>query len=462
MSQDPHPSTQALFRFSVVSQVLVRMRSGEPRADAIRFVAARDHIFLDGSFRRVSQRSIYRWLAALQSAGHRGLEPRGRLRARDSTVLPAELIEFLVTEKKRDLHASIPELIRRARELGVIAPDLPVHRATVYRTARRLGLSLARRKRAQDRDSRRFAYPHRMDMVLCDGKHFRAGEKRNKRVVLFFIDDATRYVLHAVCGTSETQALFQRGLFECLAKHGSMSCLYFDRGSAFTAEDTVSVLAQLEIPFVHGEAGYKEGRGKVERFNRTVKADLLRGLDGRPDVDPDCGSLELRLLHYTEQVYAHRVHESLAGSTPWQRFSEDPKALRMAADRASLEAKFEIWVKRRVSSDHVASLGSVAYEMPRGYAGQRVVLRRQLIRGTLAFLHEGRLIELKPVDLAQNAHSQRARGQAPLPDTQPILPPSSAELAHRRHFGAVVDSDGGFELPFPDDDVVIHPENPSS
>jgi hypothetical protein len=40
-----------------------------------------------------------------------------------------------------------------------------------------------------------------------------------------------------------------------------------------------------------------------KRFNRTIKADVLRGLDGHPDVDSDCGALELRLAHYIEHVY---------------------------------------------------------------------------------------------------------------------------------------------------------------
>jgi hypothetical protein len=39
-----------------------------------------------------------------------------------------------------------------------------------------------------------------MQMVLCDGKHFRAGAARLRRVALFFLDDATRMGLHVVVG----------------------------------------------------------------------------------------------------------------------------------------------------------------------------------------------------------------------------------------------------------------------
>ena len=40
----------------------------------------------------------------------------------------------------------------------------------------------------------------RMLMVLADGKHFRAGTARLKRVALVFLDDASRYGLDVVVG----------------------------------------------------------------------------------------------------------------------------------------------------------------------------------------------------------------------------------------------------------------------
>jgi len=355
MTDHRHHSSRALFRYSIVAQVTARMQGGEPPPVAVRTVAAHEHVFFDGSPQRVSERSLYRWLAAFGEHGIAGLEDKDR-EASFSSILAEAFVDFLIVEKGRDPQASIPELIRRAKARGIVTPEQTVQRSTVYRTCKRLGLPLARRKGAKQRDARRFAYPHRMDMVLCDGKHFRAGEDRLRRVVLFYLDDASRYPLHSVVGPSETKELFLRGLYECIVKHGYMSALYVDRGPGFVAEDTILVAAKLEIPLLYGEAGYKEGRGKVERFNRTAKADLLRSLDGRPDVDPDCRALELRIRHYTDKVYAHQPHEGLDNDTPWRRFHGDPKPLRFPDDRRSLEAKFEIWVGRRVSAVRLPEL----------------------------------------------------------------------------------------------------------
>ena len=447
LMKDPsNPSSEALSRFAIISQVLARMRGGEDRASAIAAAASCEFTLFDGSARYVSARSLYRWLLAYDSHGMLGLEPKART-VESSLALPLAFVQFLVGEKRRDPQASIPEIIRRATELGVLDSHEATERSTVYRTARRLGLPIARRKHAKDRDARRFAYPHRMDMVLCDGKYFRAGAARAKRDAVFIIDDATRYILHVVVGSTETKALFLRGLYECIVKHGLFGAIYMDRGPGFIAEDTVAVLSKLAIPLIHGEAGYKEGRGKIERFNRTAKADVLRGLDGNPDVDAAYGALELRLAHYCEHDYAQRPHEGLGGQTPGQRFHSDARPLRFPDDRAKLGASFELWIERRVSNDHVVSVDSIDYEMPKGHGGQKVVLRRRLLDGSIGLLHEGRVIDLHPIDLAGNARAQRAKGEVDHnhhDDTRPNPSQSAADLSYARDFGPIVGRDGGF------------------
>ena len=349
---------------------------------------------------------------------------------------------------------AIPEIIRRGRDYGILKREERVDRTTVYRAAKRLGLSVAHRKNAKDRDSRRFAYPHRLDMVLCDGKHFRVGAKRARRVAYFFLDDATRFALHVVVGTSESASLFQRGLYELVLKHGYFSAIYLDRGPGFIAEDTAAVIQNLGSSLILGAKAYPQGHGKIERFNRTAKADVLRGLDRRPDVDPALEALELRIQHYLDNEYNHRPHESLSKDSPYERFSKDEKPLRFPEDRHALRRNFEVYLTRRVSADHIVSIDSIPFEMPRGYDGSKVILRRKLLSpGGIFFLHRGTLIELRPVDLEANARSRRARGREEPEEVDHPLPKSAADLAYDRDFGPVVDLDGGLSRPNPKEET---------
>lgn len=440
-------STEALFRYQVVSQVRALVAGGRKLSRAMREVAASEQVNLEGEVLRVSLRSVQRWYAAYQQAGVVGLEPAGRSSSVDSKVLPEKLCEFALAEKRRDPRASAPELIRRACELGLLARTAPVSRVTLFRFLLRHGLSTARVKRLAEVDSRRFAYPHRLQMVLADGKHFRAGVRRTKRVALFFLDDATRNALHVVVGPSESTALFLRGLHGLLCRWGFPGTLYLDKGPGFKSQDTLGVLAQLGIPFIFGKTRYPQGHGKIERFNQTAKADVLRQLDGRPDIDADCESLSLRLADYLERVYNQHPHEELDHQTPAERFFGDPMSLRLPESRRELEERFCLYIQRRVTLDHIVDVGDVHYEVPRGLAGQWVTLRQGFLDASVSLLREGRLIELAEVDLAFNARDRRGRRRLAQDAAEPMPVPGAAELSFNHRFSPVVDADGGFLEP---------------
>lgn len=441
------PSGEALYRFRVVCEVLARCQRGEPRAEAIAAVAASPPPTLSARLFRMRPRTVYRWLSAFEKRHLAGLERRRRQRTKASVVMSEALLTFVAAQKREDTHASLPELLRRARQLGIVKQQERVDRSTLWRALVRMGVPVVRRQSAKVRDSRRFAYPNRMQMTLSDGKHFRAGAWRAKRVAMFYLDDASRYGLEVVVGPSESKALFLRGLFEEIQHYGLSGIYYLDHGAGYIAEDTIAVVSSLPALLIHGERAYPEGHGKIEKFNQTALGAVLRGLDGRPDVDPDCGALQLRLRHWLREIYNHTPHESLDGKTPWQRFSTDDRPLRLPEGLADLTERFVVHLRRKVSNDHVVSFDGVDYEVPRGLAGTWTTLYRQVLDDTVKVLHEGRLVRLHPVDLAANAHARRApkAPQTAADDDVAILPKSAADLAFERDFSPVVDPDGGFD-----------------
>lgn len=447
VKQTTHPQEQApldaLFRYQIVSQVLSREHKGESRPEVIDAVSHIEHITACGRQRYVNKRTIYRWLAAYAAEGFNGLLPVPRKQVA-SYVLPAALLEFIKEQKADDPRASIPELIRRARQLEVISADTSIDRTTVWRCLQRLGLNTKRRKYPKKlRDSRRFAYPHRMDMVLCDGKHFRAGTSRAKRVALFFIDDATRMVLGVIVGTAESAELFLHGLHHVVKTYGLMTSIFLDNGAGFIAHNTINVLKNLGILCIHGTRAYPEGHGKIERFNQTAKEQCLRHLDGNPEVDPACTALTLRLGHYLTHQYNQTPHESLGKQTPWSRFHNDPKELRFTENNG-LDASFVLHERRRVANDNVVSIDATPYEMPKGYAGSMVDVLRNVLSNTISFVDRGRLIELAPVDLAGNARDTRAGNSDNDEEPPQKHTRSSAGIAFQKDVAPIVDADGNF------------------
>lgn len=438
------PSSEALFRYRLVSEVQVEVLGGRSRARAVDAVCAREHMTLEGQTRKVSRSSLYRWLARFAAHGVLGLEPKPRPRVERSAVLGQRLTEFLTEEKTLDLRASAPELIARARERGVIAPAEKIHRVTVWRALTRMGLPTRMRVTKHEGDMRRFAFLHRMQMVLCDGKHFRAGAGRLRRVALFYLDDSSRFALQVVVGTDETSELFLRGLYALMSCYGRMDAMYLDGGAGFIAGDTVSVFTQLPAALIHGKARYPEGHGKIERFHQTAIRRVLRSFDGAVDVDPEPAALQLRLAHYLTR-YNDTPHESLRQATPRARFDADARALRFADDEAALRARFIVTEPRRVSNDHIIQYDGRLYEAPRGLARERVLVRRQVLDGELSVVHQGRVIKLHEVDLVANAHDRRGRAAPTPPEVAPVK--TAASIAFERDFAPIVDADGGFARP---------------
>ncbi len=434
---------EALFRFLLVSRVRTAVGAGGGVTETVRQLSREVHLDFKGTQRTVGARTLFRWLAAYDARGLPGLVRKIRDAAISSTVLPEELLLFAKAEKEDDPRASVPELINRARALGVVGEQTRIDRTTLYRALLRMGVSTKRKKTsAAGGDQRRFAWPHRMQMVLADGKYFRAGVKRQKRVAVFYLDDATRMGLEVVVGTSESTVLFLTGLHLVFSRYGKMSILFLDGGPGFISGDTACVVGNLGAHLIIGTASYPEGHGAIERFNQTALKDLLRHLDGRPDVDPDPGALTLRIRHWLRTIYNRSPHRFLDGATPEERFLKDETPLRLQESEQELCSRFFVTEQRKVAKDHVVPLFGVDYETPAGHAGTRITLYRHLLEGTVHMLHQGLLVRLHPVDLAENAKSRRARKAAELPPKGPTR--GSADITFANDFKAVVDPDGGF------------------
>ena len=434
-------SAEALFRYRVVGSVEALMLTGKSFAEAVRTVAIGSHPCA-GATRSVSERTAYRWVAAYRQHGIEGIEPTGRERIETSAVLSEKLVEFLHAERELDRDASVPELVRRARELGIVRSHERVSRATVWRTMRRMGLVTSRRKVVK-RDSRRFHYSERMQMAISDFVHFRAGAGRLRRVAVYILCDCTRFCLDVLvhAGRGERTETFLELLHRVLLHYGRFDAIYTDGGSAYNSDDTARVMSNLdELAHIMGEARYPEGHGKVERYNRSTRDRCLRAL-ARPEVDPDAGSLTLRLRHDLHR-YNDTPHEGLDGDTPRQRWERSSRDLDPVPDEQWLRSKFTITVNRRVSSDHVISHEGTGYEVPRGLAGEKIEIVRRVLDSTLHILHDGQLKQLHPVDPEKNATCPRAKNHGA--DTEKVSGSKTASaISYEKRFGSVLDADGG-------------------
>ncbi len=449
---DVHVSEISLARYSAVSQVLAKVAGAASVRAAIGETLQKGYVVLPGDQRiRVSPRTLFRWVSIFKSKGFAALAPVSRKSTSESVVLQKPFLDFLKAQKTADNEATIPDIIRSAVLLGIVK-DGEVSRTTAWRAALRANLPLMGVQKKSASTKRRFEYKHRMQMVLCDGKHFRAGAKRRKRVVFTFIDDSTRKVLGVAVCRAENKRTFLRGLYKVILRHGKMQCLYLDNGCGFVSKDGYLICARLGIHIINGTEGYPEGHGKIERYNRTQFADLLRTFAGDTSVESSFENLELRIQHYAFSVYNERYHESLKKS-PNEKWKVDPLALNIVADKNALAREFVVTKKHKVSSANTVSSGGELLEMPLGYAGQQVDIMYDLLHKEARFLHEGKAILLKSPNLAANSKEKRSgknmkrisareRRKGIVNSTGPIM--TAARMSFEKDYSPIVGPNGDF------------------
>src|SRR5256885_13368926 len=107
---------------------------------------------------------------------------------------------------------------------------------------------------------------------------------------------------------------------------------YNDNSTNYTSSQFTRIAASIGILIVHTPPYQPEGRGKIERFFRSVREQFLASLD--PKVLLSLEQLNERLWHWLDTVYHRREHSSLQ-TTPlvrWQRDIEQVRQLPPATD----------------------------------------------------------------------------------------------------------------------------------
>ena len=116
--------------------------------------------------------------------------------------------------------------------------------------------------------------------------------------------------------------MYKRQFLDCLrqaiAARGIPTRLYMDNAKIYRSPQLARIAASIGILIVHTPPYQPEGRGKIERFFRSVRERFLASLD--PKVLFSLEQLNELLWHWLDTDYHRREHSSLQ-STPLLRLS---------------------------------------------------------------------------------------------------------------------------------------------
>ena len=121
-------------------------------------------------------------------------------------------------------------------------------------------------------------------------------------------------------GFAEDTIRLAAALRPALGSRGIPAHAYVDNGSAFVDTWLLRACAKLGIKLIHSQPRRPEGKGKTERFFRTVRDQFLVELtEERAARIADLAELNKLFTAWTETVYHVRVH-SETGQPPLARW----------------------------------------------------------------------------------------------------------------------------------------------
>jgi hypothetical protein len=194
-----------------------------------------------------------------------------------------------------------------------------------------------------------------------------------KTYLVSLIDDASRLVAHSAFCLGETALDIEGVLKQALLRRGVPIKLVVDNGAAYRAHTLQGICARLGIHLIFCRPYAPEGKGKLERWHRTLRDQFLSELDERRIADLD--DLNARLWAWLEQIYHRTAHAGLDGLTPLARYQRDlPRIRSLGAKAAGLDALFHHRIARLVRKDGTVSYLGARFEVPYELSGKRVRL----------------------------------------------------------------------------------------
>lgn len=363
----------ALFRYGVIAPLILETL---PRGELTRRaqeIAARHYAIPDSKRISISVDTLLEWALRYRTNGFEALAPKPRQDRGQSRALSPQLAGLIERLKRENPHRTGTTLLRElALSSGQQSPG--VSASTLYRFLKQRGLTERQllappaHKKFEAQTSNQI---WQADMLF--GPYVqRPGGGKIQVFLHAILDDASRLIPHAQFYPSQGLDACLDCLRQAIAARGVPVRLYIDNAKIYRSQQLARIAASLGTLIVHTPPYQPEGRGKIERYFRTVRDQLLTNLDPKQSLSLE--ELNDRLWTWIETAY-HRAEHSALNSTPLLRWQRDIEHLRQLPPATDLRRLFFYRLDRLVRRDCTFLLHSRFYEAPPHLSGETIEVR---------------------------------------------------------------------------------------
>lgn len=394
MKHPKFPLTPELWRLSIIGELLHR-HPDDDRTMADRLLAHSEKIWErpDGSFCQLDAETFRKWLTRFKAGGLAALADS---RPCPGTRIPDPIAEAIAKTRGDKPHWTVKLITDHLHKEGIWNARQP-SLATLYRWCKEKGYLRARK--GKHPPARAFEFTAFGALWLSDVLHgpaVRVDGRKRKTYLLVILDDASRFVISARFHLSEGVEPLMIDLRHALMRFGAPQQFYSDNGAAYRSRILHQVGARLGITMPHTPAYQPQGRGKIERFFRTVRERFLAANSAKT-----LDQLNLDLQAWLAE-YHKTPHSGLNEETPLDKRMRIENLCRTLPAATNLDALFMQERLVRVYKDGTFRLQNRLFEAPEATPGSTLrIFFRPWDLTTVFYGHEQRLA--KPLDKHANA-----------------------------------------------------------
>lgn len=319
----------------------------------------------------LSERTIRRYLAQYRKAGFEGLKPKGK-GTQTKVAVPHHVLEQAIILRREVPTRSVAQIIQILEWEKQVEPG-QLKRSTLQEKLTEKGYSSRHMRMYSDSGvaARRFQRKMRNQLWHSDikyGPYLPIGPGGEKKQVYLaaFLDDATRFVLHAAFYPTMDQRIVEQGFRESIQLYGAPESVYFDNGKQYRTKWMKRTCSKLGIRLLYAKPYSPEATGKVEKFNQLIGKFLDEVALEKPIT---LDQLNERLRVWLSECYQNKVHSALENhKSPQAAFRNDDKALRFIGAEELAQA-FLHCEPRKVDKSGCISFMGKKYEAGLSFIG---------------------------------------------------------------------------------------------
>lgn len=358
MSQDNRPpNDNALWRFSIISPLLHSSDCVQSMREQLIQQSHHRYITADGREIRLCPDTLRNWLSRYRAHGIDGLRDKTR-KDRGQSSVPHALADSLVALRKHNPEWTVKRILQHMLDNQLWDGRRPSRSALYRYTAAN---NLNRRPINTPEPVRSFEFPFFGDLWCSDflhGPKVRNGAHSHKAYLHAIIDDATRYIVAARFHLQENTRSLLTDMMLATRRFGIPKRFYTDNGSAYRSAHLRMVGGRLGIALPHTPPYRPQGRGKIERFFRSVRDNFLAGRS-----KTTLEKLNADLAQWIT-TYHQSPHRSLGCSPLERKLRDRGQQLKQIPPTQDVAHLFCMQARKKVGRDGCVGLLGKRFEIP--------------------------------------------------------------------------------------------------